>query len=228
MSVYGVGTAAGAPINLPEGGFLKDQYGQIVVPKLVKTRLQKLATSQGGVYASYTADGRDIMAFKPNALNARASDEQQANTKWRIDAGIYLLLLLVPMALLLLRNHAIALSAVLLVALFPQQHAHAANWTQWFKNSDQNALTAYQNNDYDQASHATDPLLKGAALYKAGDFQQAADVLRQQPSAEAQYNLVMRWRNSVSLMTPLQPTTGHWLSSQISSKRNKIRHSCNS
>ncbi|NTU65461.1 MAG: DUF3352 domain-containing protein, partial [Chloroflexi bacterium] len=34
LSILGVGTADGAPIALPEGGFLKDEQGTIVIPKL--------------------------------------------------------------------------------------------------------------------------------------------------------------------------------------------------
>jgi len=32
LSILGVGTADGAPIALPEGGFLKDEQGTIVIP----------------------------------------------------------------------------------------------------------------------------------------------------------------------------------------------------
>ena len=32
LSILGVGTTDGAPIALPEGGFLKDEQGTIVVP----------------------------------------------------------------------------------------------------------------------------------------------------------------------------------------------------
>ncbi|KJY91748.1 hypothetical protein TW73_20830, partial [Pseudoalteromonas piscicida] len=190
LSIYALGTAQGAPIKLPEGGFLKDQYGQIVVPKLFPTRLEKLARVKGGKFASYTADSSDIETFKPNlGANTSVLKRDQESAKWRVDAGIYLLIVLIPLALLLVRNHAVMLSALVVFAMLPQQKALANEWTQWFKNSDQNALQAYQNEAFDEAALADNPVLKGAALYKAGDYEGAVKTLEQTSSVEGQYNL---------------------------------------
>ncbi|RXF02955.1 VWA domain-containing protein, partial [Pseudoalteromonas sp. PS5] len=190
LNIYALGTTQGAPIKLPDGGFLKDQYGQIVVPKLFTTRLEKLAKVKGGKFATYTTDNRDINTFKPSlASNTAIVKTEQESAKWRVDAGVYLLILLVPLALLLVRNHAIMLSALLVFTLLPQQKAVASEWLQWFKNNDQNALQAYQNEAFERAASANDPVLKGAALYKAGDYEGAASVLNQTDSAQGQYNL---------------------------------------
>jgi len=50
LSVLAAGTVDGAPIALPEGGFLKDEQGSIVVPKLNETELKALARAGNGVY----------------------------------------------------------------------------------------------------------------------------------------------------------------------------------
>jgi len=54
LSILGVGTADGAPIALPEGGFLKDEHGAIVIPKLNAGDLAKLARLGNGVYQTLT------------------------------------------------------------------------------------------------------------------------------------------------------------------------------
>ncbi|KZN61477.1 vWA domain-containing protein [Pseudoalteromonas luteoviolacea] len=188
LHVYGVGTVQGAPISVPEGGFLKDRYGQIVVPKLYVDRLKSLAQRLGGNYASYTPDSSDIQSF----ANIQRSDierpDQPNETLWRIDAGKYLLFVILPLALITFRKSALALCLTLFVYL-PSTPSYAAEWQSWFKNTDQNALSAYQDKDYESAGSAHDLTLKGAALYQQGEFEQAANVLAQSDSSIGQYNL---------------------------------------
>ena len=43
LAIMGVGTATGAPIPLPRGGFLKDRQGTIVMPALEEAPLRALA-----------------------------------------------------------------------------------------------------------------------------------------------------------------------------------------
>mgnify|MGYP001823720473 FL=1 len=62
VSVLGVGTAQGAPVELPEGGFLRDAGGAILVPKLDLPSLQALADAGGGRYVTAAAGDRDISA----------------------------------------------------------------------------------------------------------------------------------------------------------------------
>ncbi|KZW99270.1 hypothetical protein JL49_18340 [Pseudoalteromonas luteoviolacea] len=188
LHVYGVGTVQGAPISAPEGGFLKDRYGQIVVPKLYVDRLKSLAQRLGGSYASYTPDSSDIQSF----ANLQRSDierpDQPNETLWRVDAGKYLLFVILPLALIAFRKSVLAL-CITLFAYLPSTPTYAAEWQSWFKNTDQNALSAYQEKDYESAGSAHDPTLKGAALYKQGEFEQAVDVLKESGSSIGQYNL---------------------------------------
>lgn len=94
LNIYGVGTEQGAPIKLPEGGFLKDSYGQIVIPTINISRLKSLATRSGGKFALYQPSSSDIATFAPSANSELLKDEKQSHALWRIDAGIYGLLIL--------------------------------------------------------------------------------------------------------------------------------------
>lgn len=187
LNIYGVGTAQGAPIKLPEGGFLKDNYGQIVVPTLNGSLLKGLAKNSGGQYANYQPSNNDIAIFSPQANSEVLKSEKPNLALWRIDAGIYGLLILLPLALYLFRRSALV-SAVLLLSFLPQQNAHAAELPTLFKNTDQRALEAYNNKEYQQAAQARSSALKGAALYQQGQFDAALNEFSQDKSATGYYN----------------------------------------
>lgn len=188
LNIYGVGTEQGAPIKLPDGGFLKDSYGQIVVPKLNQARLQNLASSSGGQFAIYQPSGRDIAIFAPSANAQTLKDEKQTQVLWRIDAGIYGLIILLPLAMWLFRRAAF-LGAFLLFSFVPDQHAYANELTDLFKNQDQRALDAYQQGDYERAAgNANSKQLKGSALYQQGNYDAAIAQFSQDTSATGFYN----------------------------------------
>ncbi|MBH0080203.1 VWA domain-containing protein [Pseudoalteromonas sp. NZS11] len=187
LNIYGVGTAQGAPIKLPEGGFLKDRYGQIVVPTLNASQLKNLASSSGGKFASYQPSNNDINTFAPNAQSELLKDEKQSHALWRIDAGIYGLLLLLPFGLYLFRRAAL-LGAFLAFSFLPQQNAYAVELPTLLQNADQRALEAYKNKEYDAATQAQSSELKGAALYQQGDFDAALNEFSSDKSATGLYN----------------------------------------
>tara|TARA_R110000822_G_scaffold8816_7_gene34834 strand:+ start:2787 stop:4664 length:1878 start_codon:yes stop_codon:yes gene_type:complete len=187
LNIYGVGTAQGAPIKLPEGGFLKDHYGQIVVPTINTSQLKSLATNSGGKFASYQPSSADIAVFAPSANGELLKDEKQNHALWRIDAGIYGLLLLLPLSLYLFRRAAL-LSVFLVFSFLPQQNAYAVELPTVLKNTDQRALDAYNNKDYEQAITAQSSQLKGAALYQQGNFEAAVNQFSDDKSATGFYN----------------------------------------
>ncbi|MDP2563472.1 VWA domain-containing protein [Pseudoalteromonas marina] len=187
LNIYGVGSEQGAPIKLPEGGFLKDRYGQIVIPTINISQLKSLATRSGGKFARYQPSNSDINTFSPMANSELLKDETQSQALWRIDAGIYGLLLLLPFGLYLFRRSAF-LGAALLLTFLPKQNAYALELPTLLKNTDQRALTAYKNEEYDKAANAKSNQLKGAALYKQGNYNAALDAFGQDKSATGYYN----------------------------------------
>ncbi|WP_304636352.1 MULTISPECIES: vWA domain-containing protein [Pseudoalteromonas] len=187
LNVYGVGTEQGAPIKLPEGGFLKDIQGQIVIPTLNVSRLSALARNSGGKFALYQTSNQDIQTFAPTANAEILKDEKQSQALWRVDAGIYGLIILLPLALFLIRRSSLVVG-FLFVMLLPQQQVYAAELPEVFKNQDQRALDAYQQNQFEQAAQAQNTQLKGAALYQQGNYQAAMDAFSEDKSATGFYN----------------------------------------
>ncbi|TMO79606.1 hypothetical protein CWC16_12340 [Pseudoalteromonas sp. S3776] len=187
LNIYGVGTEQGAPIKLPEGGFLKDSYGQIVIPTINISRLKSLATRSGGKFALYQPSSSDIATFAPSANSELLKDEKQSHALWRIDAGIYGLLILLPLGLYLFRSAAF-LGAFLVLSVLPTQQASALELPSFLKNTDQQALDAYKNKDFEQAANADSSSLKGAALYQQGNFDAALEAFSNDKSATGFYN----------------------------------------
>lgn len=187
LNIYGVGTEQGAPIKLPEGGFLKDSYGQIVIPTININRLKSLATRSGGKFALYQPSSSDIATFAPSANSELLKDEKQSHALWRIDAGIYGLLILLPLGLYLFRSAAFV-GAFLVLSVLPTQQASALELPSFLKNTDQQALDAYKNKDFERAANADSSSLKGSALYQQGNFDAALEAFSKDKSATGFYN----------------------------------------
>jgi len=187
LNIYGVGTEQGAPIKLPEGGFLKDSYGQIVIPTVNISRLKSLATRSGGKFALYQPSSSDIATFAPSANSELLKDEKQSHALWRIDAGIYGLLILLPLGLYLFRSAAFV-GAFLVLSVLPTQQASALELPSFLKNTDQQALDAYKNKDFERAANADSSSLKGSALYQQGNFDAALEAFSKDKSATGFYN----------------------------------------
>ena len=83
VSVLGVGSEEGAPIPIPSGGFLTDQSGAIVIPKLDPNSLQELARVGGGQFETIQPDDRDLDRILNTSMNIPSmgrSEEIERNT----------------------------------------------------------------------------------------------------------------------------------------------------
>lgn len=190
VSVLAVGTAAGAPVALPDGGFLKGASGDIVVPKLEEDRLRALAAAGGGRYVALSADAGDLQTLLDDtpAVRGAASDADDAanSTRFR-DRGPWLLLLLLPIALAGFRRGWLMVLA-LCVGL-PVQRVDAASLADLWRRPDQQAAAALANGDAQAAlERARSPEWRGSAAFRAGDYQGAAEAWQQARGPDAAYN----------------------------------------
>ncbi|MEO2281066.1 VWA domain-containing protein [Pseudoalteromonas pernae] len=186
LSIYAIGSSQGAPISLPDGGFLKDSQGQIVIPKTNFDRLNRLAKLGGGQLIRYQPSSDNLEAFTDIKVTATQVESKSQQTLWRIDAGIYLAMVAAILLLVQIHRNAIMLCAALV--LIPWQSAHAATWQSWFKNEQQNALDAYQQQEYAQAATSGNALLSGSAKYQQQDYQGALEEFNKDSSATGLYN----------------------------------------
>jgi len=200
LYILGVGTDAGAPIPTGRGGFTRDANNNVVIARLGSQQLQQLAKKHHGRYITSTIDHQDIAYLTPpNNPLARGIDD--GNTKRRmdqwLDRGPWLVLLLLPLLLLSFRRGVVvALSTALLLPVLglhsPVLQAAQHNsfvLDKSFLTPDQRGTKALSKGDADSAAQLfNDPLWKGTAQYRAGDYQGAANSFAQHDSALAHYN----------------------------------------
>ncbi|MEX2125418.1 MAG: VWA domain-containing protein [Woeseia sp.] len=195
LSILGVGTLDGAPIPQPDGGFVTDRAGRIVIPKLESEQLSALAAAGGGRYTVMTADDRDIDTLLSDvAGGSSAADDSLATDQWR-DEGPWLLLLLVPLAALAFRRGwVLAVAAVCVIPL--SGPAEASVWQDLWQTKDQQAQAKLAEGDAGAAAALFEnPGWRAVAQYRAGEYGESAQGFRQQGGgpqqggADSLYNL---------------------------------------
>ncbi len=194
LSILGVGTDEGAPVPLGDGSFARDSRGGIVVARLGSTLLERLAQRNGGRYATLTADDRDIdhlMApITDQALGARREQERTLET-WR-DRGPWLVLALLPLAVLAFKRNLLALFIVAPLALSPatgKAGEEPSPWRDWWHNRDRQGYQALQNHQPGLAAELfKDNRWRAVADYRRGDFSAAEAGFAQWDDAAGHFN----------------------------------------
>ena len=205
LSILAVGTETGGQLQL--------RGNQIVTVPLDINSLEKIAKKGGGVLHTITNNDNDLKAVLKTTINGKKVKQRQANdlksSNWK-STGPYLILLLLPFAALAFRKGwllSVLLSATLVVSLSPDEPLMAAEneaqtstnnkqtsiseskWESLFENSEQRAAKALLQKQYDKASTLSkEPLRKGSAEYKKGNFKQALESFKSARGADARYN----------------------------------------
>ena len=188
VSVLGIGSVRGGPIPTSDGGFLKDEKGDIVMAPRDDTSLAAVANAGGGRFVPVSDDSADVQSL---AALVRPEGEAKAidgatSGEWQ-DRGPWLLLPLLPIVALAFRRGWLLVLALAFVPLSP---ARADGLTDLFRTRDQQAAQALAQGDAKRAQTlAHDPALRGAAAYRAGDYAAAEAAFAQRDDAESQYNL---------------------------------------
>jgi Ca-activated chloride channel homolog len=192
VSVLGVGTAEGAPLSDGSGGFVQDEQGTVVVPRLDASSLRALADAGGGRYATITGNNADLNALlTPLApqLNTQVEQTGLETDAWR-SRGPWLVVLLLPLAALAFRRGWL-LGVILVVAATatPPQPAMASTWDDLWTRRDQQAAQALAAGDHARAAElATDPRRQGTAQYRAGYYEKALEDFNRASGPDAAYN----------------------------------------
>ena len=188
LSILAVGTADGGPVALPEGGFLKDKNGAIVIPKLNADELARLTQLGNGVYQTISANDADIQALLA-AVDQPLQQQGKENKnllldQWE-DKGPWLLLLVLPLAALNFRKGLLCIALVLLLPL--PKNSYALGWQDLWRTKDQQAEQAYKNKQFEQAATLFEnPDWKAAAQFKAE--QQELGEMKPPKTATGFYN----------------------------------------
>ncbi|CAM5399354.1 tetratricopeptide repeat protein [Rhodanobacter lindaniclasticus] len=188
VSVLGVGTLHGGPIPLPEGGFLHDAQGRMVLAARDDAALGALARAGGGIHVTMSADEGDIGALHAQLRSAGTTHASgQRGAQWQ-DRGPWLLLPLLLVVATAFRRGWVMLLLLASLPLLPRP-AQAGTWQNLWQRPDQQAAQALREGHPEQAQQlARDPAWRGVAAYRAGDYPAAAADLQHAAGADANYN----------------------------------------
>jgi Ca-activated chloride channel family protein len=206
VSILGVGTDSGAPIKQVDGSLLKDNRGNIVIPKLESRYLRQLSGSPNVRYTGLTVDDSDVQSMK---LESMLLDQEQVEDEilgegdqWQ-DMGAFVVLLFLPLAAYAFRRGILAL-ILGVVMIQPNQPAFAQEQNQqsltqtinpapfaneFFQTKNQLGKRAFEQGDFAAAAELfEDPMWQGAAHYEQGNFEAALEQFQKAEGLEAQYN----------------------------------------
>jgi Ca-activated chloride channel homolog len=190
VSVLGVGTTQGGPVPLADESFVRDAQGDVVMARRHDGALRALADAGGGRYVTMSDDHGDIDALSGELRTEGAATlaSDQLGDEWQ-DRGPWLLLPLLPLVAMTFRRGWLVLLALTLLPGMPGT-ARASSWSDLWQRPDQQAATALKQGRPKEAQQlAHDPLWRGAAAYRAGDYAAATTALRNAAGTDAQYNL---------------------------------------
>ena len=195
VSIMGVGTKQGAPIPDQTGQFIKNQQGQVVLPKLAEKELQTLANKTGGRYSTLTINDQDINYLNApllqkstnNPLSIINQNKSLVADLW-YEAGAWLILLIIPLVLLVFRRGYLILALVIFMPLTAPP-VDAFSWDDLWLNADQQGKKQLSQNQPKEALKTfQDPKWKAGAAYQAGDYQKTLDNLKEFEQADDFYN----------------------------------------
>ena len=179
VSVYGMATETGAKIPVNEGVLSRANF----------SAMKRLADMGGGMFVSVRRDNHDVRRllerFNQQVEDMTVAGDGQGEI-WR-DEGSSLLLLLLPLALMAFRSGWIAVLFIFMLVPIPP--AHAFEWDELWWTADQRAMRAMKAGDMGRAAVLfTDPMWKGVAYYRLGDFQAAEKSFARINTAMAHFN----------------------------------------
>jgi Ca-activated chloride channel family protein len=200
LAVIGVGTPEGAAVP-----GVRTSRGAVIA-QLAEGELRSLARHGGGDYARITVDDADLRRALARDESGRVREDEQPMQAdvWK-ELGPWVALALVPLAALGFRRGWLLLPALLALGLgglapapvlaqgdagdTPALQGLGERWRALWQRPDQQAAGALAGGDYARAARlAQDPARSGAARYRLGDFEAAADAFAAGDSADAHYN----------------------------------------
>lgn len=204
IAILGLGTEQGAPIKLPNGNLLRDAAGDVVVPKMLTSRLERFANMSNGRFSEWRQDQQDLryLSTMPPLNREGSESDDQLGDAW-VDQGPWLIGLAVLLLLPLIRRGGMQLLGVFCLANImllntPTALAQANTasedeglaWhEQLWQTPYQQAAEALAEENYSRAARiAEDPWQRGTANYAQGNYERALLDFSQVDNAEGYYN----------------------------------------
>jgi len=196
LSILAVGSGEGSPIPKNTGsGFITDDSGSIIIANFDRRELSRLAQSTGGQFSQITVDDSDIARVLPDDTQPEQAELTEREFDQWHEEGPWLVLLLLPFALLLFRKGSLAcaLPLALSTMLFSSADTQAAEDTiesnLWQTPNQQGRDLLEEGNAQGAAEVFENSQWRGTARYRAGEYDAAAENFAQSQSPQGLYNL---------------------------------------
>jgi Ca-activated chloride channel family protein len=187
LLILGIGTSEGAPVPQDKGGFLKDDQGAILVPRLDSAMLKDFASQVGGNYRQARLDNDDLHSLGLlDAPHEMRSNGQLVQLDSWADQGYWFLLPLLLLAACAGRRG--WLLCLPLLFLFPQNSQAFELQDLWQRPDQQGQRLLQRHRPAQAARYFENPQWKGLALYEAGDYAGAAQRFAEGNTAADHYN----------------------------------------
>lgn len=226
LSLLTLGTAEGAPISLPNSGFLRDGEGNIVLPKFDLEPIRKLVSTLSLNWQSMRYDDQDwqplLNSTIPSTTDSAdaAGNGQQHYDQW-YDQGYWLVFLLLPMSLILFRRGVLFSWMVIplcSVSLLEPTKVYAEEtpvvespsvtgpsiWQNLWQTPDQQAAELLKTDPASAANRFENSNWQGVAAYQAGDFETAGEAFRKDSSIQGRYNYANALAQSGQLQAAIE------------------------
>ncbi|WP_078085554.1 VWA domain-containing protein [Microbulbifer mangrovi] len=195
LSILAVGSGDGSPIPKNTGsGFITDDSGAIIIANFDRRELSRLAQSTGGEFSQITVDDRDIAQVAPKETAPdQAELTEREFDQWH-EEGPWLVLLLLPFALLLFRKGSLAcalpMTLILGTLTLTSPSTEAAELKDlWQTPNQQGRNLLEQGNPKSAAEVFENSQWRGTAQYRAGEYDSAAKNFAQSNDPQGLYNL---------------------------------------
>ena len=187
-SVLAAGTPKGAPIP-SGGGFVSDRSGNVVIARLDREALRAVAEAGGGSYTELGSAPPDAELWAAPGEAGFSRRDDALGERWK-DAGPWLVLLLLPLALVGFRRGLFFVAPLVLAnGLLLSPEAEAGWWEDLWLRKDQQAWQSLRSDDPQTAAAlARDPSLAGEAWYRSGEYANAGEAWGTLDTADAHYN----------------------------------------
>ncbi|GAA6137345.1 VWA domain-containing protein [Arenicella sp. 4NH20-0111] len=193
LSILGIGANDQAPIPTKNGGFLRDQRGNIITTSLDTQSLQAFSSKTRGNFVVQRPDNVDSQRILrlTNLNQGRKNDKQNSveYDAWQ-DMAYLLVLLSLPLMLLLFRKGIIY--GILFFTIIPlptEASDDAQKWSNYLYNKDQRATKLLDNGDSASAAALfSDDKWAAIAHFRNGDYQQVVSTLAPYEDVQSLYN----------------------------------------
>lgn len=191
--VLGIGTAQGGPLRTTSGGFVTED-GRRVFSKLDVEGLRALKGETDIPTSTITLDDDDVKWVQRRAINhLQAVQQRDAKVRW-VDDGYWLVIPITVLTALWFRKGWTirwGTAALGFVLFFHGQPAGARefHFIDLWLTPDQQGRYYYEKGDYATAAERfQDPIWKGLALCRRGDYQAALDEFALADTPESWFN----------------------------------------